>query len=191
MIFTRVTQCWHRRRKPTLSYKYFPAGVGEIDLTLVDTVGFGAADVENADIAKQVMEYVLKNSPSQLNGIVLVHKAERYREDYAQQVAVMQKIVATLGATVAHVLVVVTHTLQYSEEMRQEYSDKLFQKLRGVVQRNNIVHANFANWVELSEEAKQQFQRMRMGGLFESKMQIKKDKPLKVWYYSFIFYFVN
>jgi hypothetical protein len=155
----RTTRAVLKRPQSGISLQPFPSGVAEMELTFMDTIGFGAADVDTADIATRIAQNVVEHMATQLNGFILVNRGERYREEYVGHVAVMQRLAAAFGATDAHVLVVVTHTMQYNEARKKEYADELFEKLRGVVLRDNIIHANFANWAELDSDSRGQFER--------------------------------
>ena len=64
----------------------------------------------------------------------------------------MRRLFELMEVTPEHVLVVVTHTALYADEVQGAYSDALHKQLGGeVVSRENIVHANFAQGTELRQ----------------------------------------
>ena len=64
----------------------------------------------------------------------------------------MRRLFELMEVTPEHVLVVVTHTALFTDEVQGAYSDALHGQLGGeVVSRENIVHANFAQGTELRQ----------------------------------------
>ena len=68
----------------------------------------------------------------------------------------MRRLFELMEVTPEHVLVIVTHTALYTDEVQGAYSDALHRQLGGeVVSRENIVHANFAQWAELRQASRE------------------------------------
>ena len=68
----------------------------------------------------------------------------------------MRRLFELMEVTPEHVLVVVTHTALFTDEVQGAYSDALHGQLGGeVVSRENIVHANFAQGTELRQASRE------------------------------------
>jgi hypothetical protein len=68
------------------------------------------------------------------------------------------------------VLVIVTHTALLRDEVKETYSDGLFRRLSHIVNRENIIHINFAKWSELADEFR---------GIFTTMLQPEREKALR------------
>ena len=123
-----------------------------VKLKLRDTVGFGAKDMESADILKETVLEVAAFF-EKIRGCILVHKCERYRTGGAKDVGEMKKAMKTLGLDFnKHLLVVITHSAHLSDEKQQEYSSQIRLKIDKGIPKERVIHVNFANLEELNED---------------------------------------
>merc|ERR1711907_334639 len=95
----------------------------------------------------------------EVNAFVLVVKMDRNFEEIPHRdlkyiSTMMQHLNVDLGK---HLMVVVTHSILFSDEAKERFSDELHIMLKehlpnlGTLPREHILHVNFANWDELDE----------------------------------------
>jgi adenylate kinase family enzyme len=118
-----------------------------------DTVGFGANDIRSDDIILDIfMEMLTVARP--VNGFIIVHKAERYREGYANDMLLIKNMLGLMDISVEHVILLVTHTGMLKEDVANRYIDELFVTINEneeLVKKDNIIRADFPRLDELRE----------------------------------------
>jgi hypothetical protein len=131
-----------------------------MEVSFLDTVGFGAEDIKSKDILAKTFENILKEPV--VNGFILIiNGGNRFQEDFAKRD--LQYIREMIGHFVKvdfglNILVVVTHTHDLNEITQEQCSNDLHEMFKkhlpagnSVISRHNIMHCNFANWSELNE----------------------------------------
>ena len=89
---------------------------------------------------------------SVLNGVVLVLKMERFRQDLEGELVNYMKMFKTFKLPKSAFIVVITHSLQYTEAIKSQYSQWIAERFSEMVRRENILHMNFILLDEVNED---------------------------------------
>jgi len=121
-----------------------------------DTPGHGAQDEKNftkdSTLMAQTVNQLLEKTNT-LNGVILVLKMERFRadledalKDYIKMFKVFEK---KFDLDKKAFMVVITHSLQYNDEVKKAYTDSIFELFKDHVLEENVRHVNFCMIQEL------------------------------------------
>ena len=120
-----------------------------VKMTLQDSVGL---DAETEDEMFQTLQGKMQQG-TQFNGFIIVTKMERFRQGYNTSLLRLSDTFQASGIESSNVLLVVTHSAPFRDEVQQQYSHEICQQweswLPGCEQR--VVHANFGMLYEMRD----------------------------------------
>ncbi len=127
----------------------------QLKLRFLDTIGFDAHDVKSDELFVQLSEAIIVMGDPRVNAVILVHKMERFRSHFWGDLEKILKMFQLFQIKPEHVLVVITHSALYSDDVKMEYQHQLFEKLKerhNNVLETNIMHVNFIKATEIHPE---------------------------------------
>jgi GTP-binding protein EngB required for normal cell division len=119
----------------------------------MDSMGFGADDHPSESIVFDVYKNVLKSSQS-INGIIVVHKADRYRRSSDEDIRIIKNLLKEFSVDHEVVTLVITHSGMLTDKAREKYKKDLLKRLNEggeFVKPVNTLHVNFPRLDELQE----------------------------------------
>mmetsp|Transcript_5784 Transcript_5784/g.11559 ORF Transcript_5784/g.11559 Transcript_5784/m.11559 type:complete len:288 (+) Transcript_5784:113-976(+) len=127
--------------------------LGTVQFDFFDTVGLDAQDMSGqnntSNLFMNLTEEIVAQVPA-VNGIVLVHKMERYRKGFAEELRRIFEMFELFGVKPQHVLLVITNSLIFTEQVRQNYTKSLVDALASpFVTLTNALHVNFVTLDEV------------------------------------------
>jgi len=127
-------------------------GTGYCTFTFFDTPGHGAKDevdwMQGSLMASTVKQLLAETG--MLNGVILVLKMERFRSDLEDALKEYITMFKKFELDKAAFLVVVTHSLPFTDEIRKAYSKNIATLFRDHTLANNVIHVNVAMLPEMS-----------------------------------------
>lgn len=167
----------------------FAKGNGHYTLQFFDTPGHGAKDQKDwlqggslmADTVKQLM-----SETGRLNGVMLVLKMERFRSDLEEALKEYIKMFALLELEKAAFLVVITHSLPFTEDIKTAYAQNIAELFQQQVLPSNVIHVNVAMLPEMVESFQQIYQAAVPGELRRFKDHLlgnfEKEYNIRHWF---------
>ncbi len=124
----------------------------QLKLRFLDTIGFDAHDVKSDELFVQLSEAIIVMGDPRVNAVILVHKMERFRSHFWRDLEKILKMFQLFQIQTEHILVVITHSTLYNDDVKLEYQHQLFEKLSDKVLESNIIHVNFIKAAEIHPE---------------------------------------
>eukprot|EP00298_Acanthocystis_sp_HF-20_P011513 c19433_g1_i1.p1 GENE.c19433_g1_i1~~c19433_g1_i1.p1 ORF type:complete len:289 (+),score=34.95 c19433_g1_i1:26-892(+) len=121
----------------------------EAEFRFMDSIGFDAHDIDNDRLFRNITKQILLMGDPRINAVVLVHKMERFRSKFAHDLDNILRMFKLFDIKKEHILVVITHSALYSDDVREKYTKDLSKKLYEYVRETNIMHVNFVKYSEI------------------------------------------
>lgn len=127
---------------------------GFFSFNFYDTPGHGAKDqrdwAEGSLMANTVKQ--LLSETGRLNGVILVLKMERFRSDLERALKDYITLFERFELDKSAFLVVVTHSLPYTDELKDVYRQNIAETFADHTLAKNVIHVNVAMLQEISKE---------------------------------------
>jgi GTPase Era involved in 16S rRNA processing len=130
------------------------------NLRFIDTIGFDAVDMDPRVLIQDLMKEVIIHNVQSMNGVILLIKMERNRYHIMQQIDKVLLFFNKFKALKEHVLVVITHSAMYTQDLQEDYSMQIYEAFQKYCNPENICHINLAKTVEMKEPFKSIFEEL-------------------------------
>lgn len=160
----------------------------QCSFTLLDTPGYGAKDqhkwVKGSLMASTVKQ--LLRDTSKINGVVLVLKMERFRSDMESALKDYISFFQHFDLDKTAVLVVITHSLPYNDQIKNEYRVAIAKLFEQHVIASNVIHVNVCLPGELMPEFQSLYEAatgQQLSSLKEHmRTNFKKEHNIRHWF---------
>jgi len=122
------------------------------EFKFLDSVGFDAHDMKDENLFTDITKKIILMGDSRVNGIILIHKMDRCRSNFDQDIKKILLMFELFGLRKDQILIIVTHVTLHNKKTREKYIIQLNQKLKDVIIPDNIITVEFFKHSELNEE---------------------------------------
>ena len=124
-------------------------GSRDVEFKFLDSVGFDAADVDNTELFCSIIEHIVRMGDPRIHAIILVHKMDRFRSNFWVDLGSILKMFGLFDIKKENILLTITHSSIYSDDVQETYRKELHDKLKEHVLLENIFHVNFVKTEEV------------------------------------------
>ena len=130
-----------------------PSLEGEIKLKFLDTIGLDANDTATSDDLFTDLVRQAGTQMNNVNGIIVIHKMERFRAGFARELESMFRLFQIFDLTPSHVMLLITHSAIYTDEIQNNYAKDLIKHLGSpLLTLKNTHHVNFVTFAHIRPE---------------------------------------
>jgi len=157
-------------------------------LSFADTPGFGANDekrfTEKGGLMAQTLKQLVDESNDHINGILLVLKMERFRQDLKKSLEEYIRMFDELKLSKKSVMIFITHSLQFTDKIQTKFSDQIFDIFNTQTVKENIRHVNFCMPADFRKDFRKLYQQhatKELSSVRNLLLKFKEPQSLRKW----------